>query len=167
MRRVDQDPFGFAGSASQFSEDAVKDPEPAPTHEPVVDCLVRAVSVLSIAPHQAVLDDIDDARDDPAVVHPWNAMRQRKKWRDPAHLRLNRQERNILDQFLHDADLESTNHRLRKQFNRSGPRPPVYQRCRPRAARHVSSLAVRAVASIAGSKTARDGIMPLAASRSG
>jgi hypothetical protein len=46
-------------------------------------------------------------------------MRQRKKRLDPAHLRLAQQERNIHDKRLLDADLESTNHRMRKQFNRS------------------------------------------------
>lgn len=74
MRRVAHDPVGRADSASQFGEDAVKDPEPAPAHEPVVNRLVRAIPLGRIAPHQTVLDAIDDARDNPAVVHPWNAM---------------------------------------------------------------------------------------------
>ena len=108
-----------SGGAGQFGEDAIEDPEPAPAHEPVIDRLVRTIPLGSIPPHQAMLDDINDARDNPTVVHPWNAMRQRKKRLDPAHLRLVQQEWNIHNQRLLDADFESTNHRLRKHFNGS------------------------------------------------
>jgi hypothetical protein len=46
-------------------------------------------------------------------------MRQREKWFDPPALRCARQKRYIQDQRLLDADLESTNRRLGKQFNGS------------------------------------------------
>ena len=74
---VDHDPVGFASSAGQFGEDAVGRPKPAPTHEPVIDRLVRAIPLGSIASHQAMLDDVDDARDNPAVINPLYAMRPR------------------------------------------------------------------------------------------
>jgi hypothetical protein len=72
-----------------------------------------------ITPHQSVLYDIDNARDDLAIIDPWNAMRKREKRLDPAHLRLTQQERNIQFQRLLDTDVESIPHRRCKQFNGS------------------------------------------------
>src|ERR1700716_489223 len=58
---------------------------------------------------------------DPPVIDPGNPVRQRKKRLDPAHLRLAQHERNIHQQRLLDAAIESTNHRSRKCL--IGPEP--------------------------------------------
>ena len=57
--RVDHDPVGFARTACEFGEDTVEHAQTAPADEAVVDGLVRAVILGGIAPHQAVLDDVD------------------------------------------------------------------------------------------------------------
>ena len=119
VRCINHDPIRLASAASQFGEYPVEHPEPAPTHEPIVDRLMRSIALGGIAPHQPVLDDVNDARDNAAVVDPRNTMRKREKRFDPAHLRLTQQKRNIQDQRLLDADLESTNRFGRKQFNGS------------------------------------------------
>ena len=116
---VDHDPVGLAGAASQFGEYPVEHPEPAPMDEPVVDRLVRPIPLGGVPPHQPMLDDVDDAPDDPTVIDPRNAVRKREKRLDPAHLRLIQQERNIHDQRLLNAVLESTSRCLCKQFNGS------------------------------------------------
>lgn len=59
--RVDDDPVGLSSLVSQLSEDAVEDPRPAPADEAVVEGLVRAIILGRIAPHQPMLDDVDDA----------------------------------------------------------------------------------------------------------
>lgn len=114
VRRVDHDPVGLSGTSGQFGKDPVEHPEPAPAHEPVVDRLVWPITFGRIAPHQSMLDDIDDAGNDPPVINPRDTMRKREKRLDPAHLLFIQQERNIHNQRLLDADLESVNHRPRK-----------------------------------------------------
>jgi hypothetical protein len=79
VHRLDHDPVGFARFAYQFNEDAVEHTQTAPADEPVVDRLMRAAGLGRIAPHQAMLDHIDDRRDDPAIINPWHPMRQREK----------------------------------------------------------------------------------------
>jgi hypothetical protein len=81
----------FSSLARQFGEDAVEHTQTAPADEAVVDCLVRAVTLGGIAPHQTVLDDVNNARHDPLVIDPGDAVRQWKKRLDPAHLRLAQQ----------------------------------------------------------------------------
>ena len=61
VRRVDHDPVGLARFARQFDEYPVEYPQAAPADEAVVDRLVRAIIPGRIAPHQTVLDDVDDA----------------------------------------------------------------------------------------------------------
>eukprot|EP01038_Epipyxis_sp_PR26KG_P017263 gene17264-23801_t len=95
VRGVDHDPVGLACLARQLCKYAVEHAQAAPADEAVVDRLVRAIILGRIAPHQAMLDDVDDARNNPSVIDPRHTMRQRKKWLDPAHLRLAQQERNI------------------------------------------------------------------------
>jgi len=121
MRGVDHNPVGFAGFARQLGEDAVEHPQAAPADEAVVDGLVRTVTLGGIAPHQTVFDDVNNARHDPLVIDPGNAVRQWKKRLDPAHLRLAQQERNIHRQRLLDAAIELTNHGARKHL--IGPEP--------------------------------------------
>ena len=62
MGGIDHDPVGLAGSARQLDEDPVEHPLAAPADETVVDGLVRTVILGCIAPHQTMLDDINDAR---------------------------------------------------------------------------------------------------------
>ena len=64
---------GFACLACQFGEDAVEHAQTAPADEPVVDGLVRTIALGRIAPHQPMLDDIDNARHDPPVIDSGNA----------------------------------------------------------------------------------------------
>ena len=85
---IDHDRLRLPGLARQFGEDAVKHAKAAPADEPVVDGLVRPIALGRIAPHQPMLDDVDDSRHDPPVVNSRNTMRKREKRLDPAHLRL-------------------------------------------------------------------------------
>jgi hypothetical protein len=62
---VDHDPVGLARLAGEFGEDAVEHPKPAPADEAVVDGLVRTVIPGRVAPHQPVLDEVDDTRHHP------------------------------------------------------------------------------------------------------
>jgi hypothetical protein len=52
---------------------------------------VGAISGRRVTQAQAVPDHEDDAADDPAVIDPRSAVRQRKIGLDPAHLRLAQQ----------------------------------------------------------------------------
>jgi hypothetical protein len=61
-----------------------------------------------------MLDDIDDARHNPAIIHPRHTMRQREKWLYLAHLHLAQQKRNIHRHRLLHAAFESANHAPRK-----------------------------------------------------
>lgn len=98
-RRVDHDPVRFASASGQFGEDPVEYSEPASAHKPVVDRLVRPIALGGIPPHQSMLDDIDDAQNDPPVIGPWNAMGEREEQFDPAHLRFTQQKRNVHNQL--------------------------------------------------------------------
>ncbi len=75
VRRVDHDPVGLSGLASQFDKDAIEHAHVAPADEPIVDCLRRPVSPGRIAPPQAVLDDEDDRRHNQPVTNPRNTVR--------------------------------------------------------------------------------------------
>src|ERR1700690_1665201 len=70
MRGVDHDPLRLAALAGQFGENLVEHAQAAPAHEPIVDCLVRAIVGPSIAPAQPVLDHKHDRADDPPVLKP-------------------------------------------------------------------------------------------------
>src|SRR6202451_3234941 len=70
MRGVDHDPLRLAALAGQFGENLVEHAQAAPAHEPIVDCLVRAIVGRSIAPAQPVLDHKHDRADDPPVLKP-------------------------------------------------------------------------------------------------
>jgi len=100
---VDHDPLGLACLAGELGEDAVEHAQAAPANEAVVDRLVRPVIAWRITPHQPVLDDVDDRRDDPPVIDPRHPVRKGKKWLDPAHLRLAQQKRYIHRQRLPNA----------------------------------------------------------------
>jgi hypothetical protein len=77
----------------QRGKDTVEHAHAAPADEAVVDCLVRPVAFGGIAPHQPMLDDVDDARHDPPVIDPRHPMRQREKRLDPVHLSLTQHKR--------------------------------------------------------------------------
>jgi hypothetical protein len=49
-----------------------------------------------VTPPQAIADHEDDAAENPAIVNPWNPIRQKKIWLNPAHLRLRQP-----DQIIH------------------------------------------------------------------
>jgi len=84
MRGVDHDALRLGALARERFENAVEDAAPAPTHESVVECLVRPIGrVLRL---QTVLDHIDDAADDAPVPDARQAMRQREKRRDHRQL---------------------------------------------------------------------------------
>ncbi len=79
MRGVDHDPVGLSGLARQCGKDPVEHTQAAPADEPVVDGLVRTVTLGCIAPHLAMLDDVNDRRHNPPVVDSGYPVRQRKK----------------------------------------------------------------------------------------
>ena len=87
MGGVDHDRIRLTGPACQLGEDAVEHPQPAPTDEAVVDGLVRTLAFGCIAPHQPMLDNVNDTRHDPPVINSRDTMRKREKRLDPAHLR--------------------------------------------------------------------------------
>jgi hypothetical protein len=87
MCGVDHDPLSLAALARQFGEDLVEHAQPAPADEPVVDRLVRPVFPRRIAPAKPIPDHEHDGAHNPSVIHPRDAVRQRKKPLDPAHLR--------------------------------------------------------------------------------
>ena len=99
MRRVDHDALGPWPLAGERRENAIKDAEPAPAHEAIVERLVRPVTLGRVLPLQAVADHIDDAADDAPVIDARHAMRQRKKRRDARHLAL-AQQKQIVHQDL-------------------------------------------------------------------
>ena len=119
MRGIDHDPVGLSCFARQLGKDAVEHTQAALADKAVIDRFVGAVIFGRIAPHQPMLDDVNDTRHDPPVIDPWNAMGQREKRLGPAHLRHAQQERNIHHQRRLDDAIESTNLTKCKQFNRS------------------------------------------------
>src|SRR5450755_76522 len=98
MSGVDHQPPRLTSLARQLGKNLVEHAKTAPAHEPVVDCLVWTVVTRSITPAQSIADDKDDTADDQPIIHPWNTMRERKIWLDPAHLRFRKQE-----QIIHDG----------------------------------------------------------------
>src|SRR5664279_108740 len=92
MGCVDHQPSRLASLARQLRENLVEHAKTAPAYEPIVDRLVRTVVARSIAPAQSIPNDKDDPADYSPVINPGNAMRQREKRLDPAHLRLGQQE---------------------------------------------------------------------------
>src|SRR5690606_5510886 len=72
-------------------EDAVEHAEPAPANEAVIEGLVRPVILWRILPLQTMLDDVDDAADDTAIIDAWNTVGQGKMRLDPSHLALAQQ----------------------------------------------------------------------------
>lgn len=81
---IDHDRVRLPGLARQFGEDPIEQAEAAPEDEPVVDGLVRPIALGRIAPHQLVLDDIDDPRHNPPVVNSRNTPRKRETARSGA-----------------------------------------------------------------------------------
>ena len=55
---VDHQPLGHAALGRQAREDAFEHAEPAPSHEPVVQRLVWAVTGRRVLPLEAVADDV-------------------------------------------------------------------------------------------------------------
>ncbi len=83
---INHDRVRLPGLARQFGKDAVKHAKTAPADEPVVDGLVRTLAFGCIAPHQPMLDNVNDTRHDPPVINSRDTMRKREKRLDPAHL---------------------------------------------------------------------------------
>ena len=79
MRGVDHDPLGLGALARQFGEDRVEHAQPAPANEPVIDRLVRAIRPRRVTPAKPIPDHEHDGAHNPPVIHPRDAMRQRKK----------------------------------------------------------------------------------------
>lgn len=77
----------FRPFSCERGEDAIEDAEPAPADEAIIERLGRPVLLRGVLPLRAVLDDVDDPADYPAIVHPRHAMRQKKMRGNPRHLR--------------------------------------------------------------------------------
>jgi hypothetical protein len=89
--------------------------------KPVVDRLVRAIILGRIAPHRAVLYELDYSRHDSPAIYSWHSMPQREKWLDPAHLRLAHREWNIHRDTLSVPPLNQPS--LLHASNLTGPEP--------------------------------------------
>ncbi len=89
---VDHDLLGISATFGKFNEDAAENAHLAPADEPVVDCLVWPVAWRNVAPPQPVADQEDDPTDHPAIIHPGDAMRERKERRYPRHLGFGKQD---------------------------------------------------------------------------
>ena len=59
--------------AGKLGEDAMEHAFLRPAPKTVVEGLVRAICGRGVLPAQAIADDMDDAADDPAIIHSWNA----------------------------------------------------------------------------------------------
>src|SRR5580700_8432256 len=92
MRGVDHDPLGIAAPVRQRCENLVEHPQAAPTNKPIVDRLVRTILRRGVAPTKPILDHKHNRAHDPTVIHPRDAMRQRKIPHNPTHLSLRQQE---------------------------------------------------------------------------
>lgn len=92
MGGVDQDFLGIAATFGKFNEDAPEHAQLAPSDEAVVDCLVWPVAWRNVTPPQPVADYEDDPTDHPAIIHPGDAMRERKERRYPRHLGFGKQD---------------------------------------------------------------------------
>lgn len=86
MSAVDHQTLGRVGFGRKGSKDALEDAHSAPSHETVVQRLVRAVATGRVFPLQAVADHVDDPADHAAVVHARDAVRLRKERLDALHL---------------------------------------------------------------------------------
>ena len=118
MGGVDHDPLGLACLACELGKDLVEHTQAAPSNEAVVDRLVWPLTLGRIAPHQAVLDGVNDSGNNPPIINPGYPVQQRKKWLDPAYLRLAQQKRHVHRQRLLAVAIESTSQKLYKYFNK-------------------------------------------------
>ena len=114
MRRVDHAPLRLRPLSGETGEDAVKDAEPAPADEAVIERFVRAIVLGRVFPLQAVADDVDNAAHHTPVIDPRHAMLELKMRRYPRHLALAQQK-----QITHHGILPDTVHHSSHQFNRS------------------------------------------------
>ena len=78
VRGVDHDALGLGTFTGQRRKDAVEDAKLAPANETVIERLVWPVIFWRILPLQAMLDDIDNAADDTAIINARNTMGQGK-----------------------------------------------------------------------------------------
>ncbi|KQV33404.1 hypothetical protein ASE37_17660 [Rhizobium sp. Root268] len=96
MCGVDHDALGPGTFTGQCREDAVEHTKAAPANEAVVKRLVRPLILGCILLLKAILDDIDDAADETAIINSGNTMRQGKMRRDPSHLALAHQKKSLI-----------------------------------------------------------------------
>lgn len=75
MGRINHHLIRRPGHVGKLSEYPVEHAKPAPTDEPVVDRLVRAVIRWGVTPAQPVADHKDDATENPPVINPRNPVR--------------------------------------------------------------------------------------------
>ena len=137
MVRVDHRLVGLAAFGRKSREDLVEYAKPAPPDEAVIDRLGRSIVSGHNAPPQAIPDHEDNTTDDPTIIDPWHAVRQREirlddPWHavrqreirlDPALLRL-RQSEQITHGDVSHATIEPTYPHPRNQFNKV-PEPRV------------------------------------------
>lgn len=119
MGGIDHQLIWLAALGRQLGKDPVEHAQAAPTDKAFVDRLVRAVTGRRVTPAQPVPDHEDDAIDDPPVIDPWNAVRQRKIGLNPAHLRLAQQPHFRQQQRLLSTAIESSHRHQRKRINGS------------------------------------------------
>ena len=78
VRGVDHKPVRRAGLSGQLFENAVEHTHSAPTHETIIQRLVRTVFTRRVLPLQSVLYYIDDPADYTQIIHARHSVRQRE-----------------------------------------------------------------------------------------
>src|SRR6202789_1631827 len=88
MRGVDHHSLRPPALVRQRCENLVEHPQAAPANEPVIDRLMRTILGRGVTPAKPIPDHEHDGAHNPPVIHPRDAVRQRKIALDPAHLAL-------------------------------------------------------------------------------
>lgn len=91
MRGVDHQAVRGACWPRQFAEDRIEHSRAAPADEAVVQRVVRSIAFGRIFPLKAVPNDRDDSTDHPQIIHPRNAVGNRKIGFDSIQLLLGQQ----------------------------------------------------------------------------
>ena len=67
--RVDHQPIRWAGFRGQGRKYAIEHAHPGPSDEPVVQGLMRSVDLGRVTPSQPIANDVNDAADNPTIIH--------------------------------------------------------------------------------------------------
>lgn len=105
---VDHDALGPWTFTGHCRKEAVEHAKPAPAYETDIERFVRPVIFWCILPLQTMLDDVDNAVDDTAIINGRKAMCQRKVRRYPSRMAPAQQNKLLITIFLYAASLSLT-----------------------------------------------------------